>query len=96
MAASFFGLGSTDSQPNITSPAAGVGPPQIGVAKSKRRAGPVELAFSDDLETNNDHPLAKLCPEDRQRHRRLKLAEILAQAAARWARRQISNGKEGV
>jgi len=96
VATSLFGFGTTNNQPNITSRAAGVGSPQNGVMKSKRRAVSVEVTFSDDLSSNDDHPLINLCPEDRHRHRLLKLAEILAQAARRRAEQQASRMKEAV
>lgn len=90
------GVGLSNDRPNKSSKPAGSMPAQPRVTRSKRRAASVELVFSDDPTPNNDHPLASLSHLDRERHRRLKLAEILAQAASRWARQQISNGKEGV
>ena len=96
VATSLFGVGPTRDRTSKTSGSAGFTSPQTGVTRSKRRVASVELVFSDDLPPNNDHPLANLSPEDRQRHRLLKLAEIIAQAAARRATRQTSNKKETV
>jgi hypothetical protein len=56
----------------------------------------VELVFSNAPIQNDEHPLANLNPAERDQQRIQKLAEILAQAAARRAQRLCSNGKEVV
>ena len=89
-------VGLIEDQPITSSNSAGFITSLPRVTRSKRRVASVELVLSDDPAPNNDHPLASLSPSDRDRHRLLKLAEILAQVAARRAVRPTFNGKEAV
>lgn len=89
-------VGPSGHLPNKSTNSAGFIPTLPRVTRSKRRVASVEIVFSDDPIPNSDHPLASLSPLDRHRHRLLKLAEILAQAAARRATRLTSYGKEAV
>ncbi len=93
---SFTGTGSFCDQPDHPSYSAGRSASLNRVTSSTRRKAAVELVFSDDPIQNDDHPLANLNPAERDQQRVQKLAEILAEAAARRAQRLCSNGKEVV
>lgn len=90
----FSVVGPSRDQSTKSSNSLGFIPTLPRVSKLKRRETSLELVLSDEPSPNCDHPLASLSSADRQRQRLLKLAEILAHAAARRAARLASSGKE--
>lgn len=72
------------------------GQPQPRVSRLRRGVPLSELLGSDAPPPNTEHPLAGLSHSERQRHRLLKLAEVLVESAKRKAAAQASKGKDVV